>query len=103
MQPRFKAYGGTDPRENLALQNIQVRGGRNKVATSPTGAQARLRMVFGYFLAQLLPWSRGMRGRSGPLPILVCSEVLDLSLLVLGTANVDEALRGYYTKYDCRY
>uniref|UniRef100_A0A7S0EXQ7 Glutamine-dependent NAD(+) synthetase n=1 Tax=Hanusia phi TaxID=3032 RepID=A0A7S0EXQ7_9CRYP len=68
-EPRFKAYGGTDPRENLALQNIQ----------------ARLRMVFGYFLAQLLPWSRGMRG----------------SLLVLGTANVDEALRGYYTKYDC--
>ena len=23
------------------------------------------------------------------------------SLLVLGSANVDEALRGYYTKYDC--
>ena len=22
-------------------------------------------------------------------------------LLVLGSANVDEALRGYYTKYDC--
>merc|ERR1712060_52619 len=23
------------------------------------------------------------------------------NLLVLGSANVDEALRGYYTKYDC--
>merc|ERR1712156_830254 len=23
------------------------------------------------------------------------------ALLVLGSANVDEALRGYYTKYDC--
>jgi NAD+ synthase (glutamine-hydrolysing) len=22
-------------------------------------------------------------------------------LLVLGTSNVDEALRGYFTKYDC--
>mmetsp|Transcript_39470 Transcript_39470/g.97086 ORF Transcript_39470/g.97086 Transcript_39470/m.97086 type:complete len:719 (+) Transcript_39470:93-2249(+) len=67
--PRFRAHGSTDARENLALQNIQ----------------ARLRMVFGYMLAQLLPWSRDNRG----------------SLLVLGTANVDEALRGYYTKYDC--
>lgn len=64
--PRFRAHGSTDARENLALQNIQ----------------ARLRMVFGYMLAQLLPWSRSRRG----------------GLLVLGTGNVDEALRGYYTK-----
>jgi NAD+ synthase (glutamine-hydrolysing) len=66
-------------------------------------------MVLSYFLAQLLPW---VRGRSG-------------FLLVLGSANVDEArkshlnsffflsrsltyvtsriqaLRGYMTKYDC--
>jgi NAD+ synthase (glutamine-hydrolysing) len=68
-EPRFRAHGGTDPRENLALQNIQ----------------ARIRMVFAYLLAQLLPWSRGRRG----------------GLLVLGCANVDEGLRGYYTKYDC--
>eukprot|EP01084_Bolivina_argentea_P020212 37605_1 len=47
--------------------------------------QARLRMVLSYFLAQLLPWIRGKKG----------------FLLVLGSANVDEALRGYYTKYDC--
>ena len=64
--PAFRAHGSTDPRENLALQNIQ----------------ARIRMVFGYMLAQLLPWSRNRRG----------------GLLVLGTGNVDEALRGYYTK-----
>ena len=44
--------------------------------------QARLRMVLAFFLAQLRPWSRG---RSG-------------FLLVLGTANVDECLRGYLTK-----
>jgi NAD+ synthase (glutamine-hydrolysing) len=42
-------------------------------------------MVLSYVFAQLLPW---VRGRSG-------------GLLVLGSANVDEALRGYFTKYDC--
>lgn len=40
--------------------------------------QARLRMVMSYLLAQLLPWCRGKSG----------------FLLVLGTGNVDEALRG---------
>jgi len=47
--------------------------------------QARLRMVMAYLCAQLLPWCRGKTG----------------FLLVLGSANVDEALRGYMTKYDC--
>jgi NAD+ synthase (glutamine-hydrolysing) len=47
--------------------------------------QVRLRMVLSYFLAQLLPWVRGKCG----------------ALLVLGTVNVDESLRGYLTKYDC--
>jgi len=42
-------------------------------------------MVLSYLFAQLLPW---VRGRSG-------------GLLVLGSSNVDEALRGYFTKYDC--
>ncbi|KAH8986847.1 glutamine-dependent NAD synthetase with GAT domain-containing protein [Lactarius akahatsu] len=68
LRPRFRAHGGSDA-ENLALQNIQ----------------ARLRMVIGYFFAQLLPWARGRVG----------------GLLVLGSANVDESLRGYLTKYDC--
>lgn len=59
--------------ENIALQNIQ----------------ARSRMVMSYFLAQLMPWATdGDQSRGG-------------QLLVLGSANVDEALRGYYTKYDC--
>lgn len=57
--------------ENLALQNIQ----------------ARLRMVLAYLFAQLLPWVRGVPNTGG--------------LLVLGSANVDECLRGYLTKYDC--
>ncbi|KAJ7504473.1 hypothetical protein B0H11DRAFT_518662 [Mycena galericulata] len=47
--------------------------------------QARLRMVLAYLFAQLLPWVRGKVG----------------GLLVLGSANVDESLRGYLTKYDC--
>lgn len=57
--------------ENLALQNIQ----------------ARLRMVIIYLFAQLLPTVRQRPGGG--------------SLLVLGSANVDECLRGYLTKYDC--
>lgn len=57
--------------ENLALQNIQ----------------ARLRMVISYLFAQLLPWVRSKANSTG--------------LLVLGSANVDEQLRGYLTKYDC--
>jgi NAD+ synthase (glutamine-hydrolysing) len=47
--------------------------------------QARLRMVTAYLFAQLLPWTRSRNG----------------FLLVLGSANVDEGLRGYMTKYDC--
>merc|ERR1719262_155276 len=40
-------------------------------------------------MAQLMPWATdGDKSLGG-------------SLLVLGSANVDEALRGYYTKYDC--
>ena len=46
-------------------------------------------MVMSYFLAQLMPWATDMDPSTGG------------ALLVLGSANVDEALRGYYTKYDC--
>jgi NAD+ synthase (glutamine-hydrolysing) len=44
-------------------------------------------MVLSYLFAQTLPF---IRGRTSPG-----------SLLVLGSANVDESLRGYLTKYDC--
>ncbi|KAL8741210.1 MAG: hypothetical protein Q9190_006157 [Brigantiaea leucoxantha] len=57
--------------ENVANQNIQ----------------ARQRMVTAYQFAQLLPTVRRRPGGG--------------SLLVLGSANVDESLRGYYTRYDC--
>jgi len=78
--PRFKVHGGSQA-ENLALQNIQVLVSHSGRLTD----QARLRMVIAYLFAQLLPW---VRGRAG-------------GLLVLGSSNVDEALRGYFTKYDC--
>lgn len=42
-------------------------------------------MVLSYLFAQLMLWVRGRPG----------------GLLVLGSSNVDEALRGYMTKYDC--
>jgi len=48
--------------------------------------QARLRMVLSFFFAQLTPSTYGPK--SG-------------FLLVLGTANIAEGLRGYLTKYDC--
>lgn len=67
---RFAVEGGT-PAENLAKQNIQ----------------ARNRMVVAYELAQLSTTARKMP-RAG------------VSLLVLSSGNVDEALRGYVTKYD---
>ena len=46
---------------------------------------SRIRMVTAYLFAQLMLWVRGRPG----------------GLLVLGSSNVDEALRGYMTKYDC--
>jgi len=46
-------------------------------------------MVMAYMLAQLMPWATDDEPTTGG------------GLLVLGSANVDEALRGYYTKYDC--
>lgn len=64
---------------------FRVHGGSNAENLALQNIQARLRMLLAYFFAQLLPWVRGKWG----------------SLLVLGSANVDESLRGYLTKYDC--
>lgn len=47
--------------------------------------QAHLRMVFSYLYAQLTLWTKNRPG----------------SLLVLSSANVEESLTGYLTKYDC--
>jgi len=60
-------------------------GGSNVENLALQNIQARLRMILAYLFAQLMPWVRNQNG----------------SLLVLGSANVDECLRGYLTKYDC--
>ena len=64
---------------------FRVKGGTDAENIALQNIQARIRMVLSYFLAQLLLWARGGKG----------------GLLVLGSANVDESLRGYVTKYDC--
>ena len=69
-KPQFAIHGGSHA-ENLAKQNIQ----------------ARNRLVVQYELAQLSTTARKLP-RAGS------------SLLVLTSGNVDENLRGYYTKYD---
>ncbi|KAI8975354.1 hypothetical protein BDF20DRAFT_878131 [Mycotypha africana] len=63
----------------------RVHGGSNTENLALQNIQARLRMLLAYLFAQLLPWCRSING----------------GLLVLGSANVDESLRGYLTKYDC--
>lgn len=62
-----------------------VHGGSKAENLALQNIQARTRMVLAYLFAQLTLWATG---RSG-------------ALLVLGSANVDEGLRGYLTKYDC--
>ncbi|XP_041351299.1 glutamine-dependent NAD(+) synthetase-like [Gigantopelta aegis] len=67
------------------VPKFKVHGGSLRENLALQNVQARLRMVLAYMFAQLSLWARG---RSG-------------GLLVLGSANVDESLRGYMTKYDC--
>ncbi|PWY98312.1 putative QNS1-glutamine-dependent NAD synthetase [Testicularia cyperi] len=64
---------------------FKVHGGSAAENLALQNIQARLRMLLAYLFAQLTPWVRGSWG----------------GLLVLGSANVDESLRGYLTKYDC--
>ncbi|KAF2725586.1 glutamine-dependent NAD(+) synthetase [Polychaeton citri CBS 116435] len=64
---------------------FKVEGGSPNENLALQNFQSRSRMVLAYALGQLLPTPR--RGAGG--------------LLILGSANVDECLRGYLTKYDC--
>ncbi|EDO33760.1 predicted protein [Nematostella vectensis] len=67
------------------VPKFKVHGGSHTENLALQNVQARLRMIFAYLFAQLILWARGMPG----------------GLLVLGSSNVDEGLRGYLTKYDC--
>lgn len=62
---------------------LQADGGSMAENLALQNIQARLRMVLAFFIAQLRLWSWGRSGFQ----------------LVLGTANVDECLRGYLTKW----
>jgi NAD+ synthase (glutamine-hydrolysing) len=64
---------------------FKVHGGSQAENLALQNFQSRSRMVLAYALGQLIPTARGATG----------------GLLVLGSANVDECLRGYLTKYDC--
>lgn len=67
------------------LPQFKVNGGCPRQNLALQNIQARVRMVIAYLFAQLMLWVRNRPG----------------GLLVLGSANVDESLRGYMTKYDC--
>ena len=67
------------------IPKFRIEGGTDAENVALQNIQARIRMVLSYFLSQLLLWVRGGKG----------------GLLVLSSANVDESLRGYVTKYDC--
>ncbi|KAK3764033.1 hypothetical protein RRG08_011404 [Elysia crispata] len=64
---------------------FKAHGGTVRENLAMQNVQARVRMVLSYLFAQLSLWARSKSG----------------GLLVLGSANVDESLRGYMTKYDC--
>ncbi|OMO79802.1 Carbon-nitrogen hydrolase [Corchorus capsularis] len=74
----FQTLTGKRPR-------YKVDGGSNIENLGLQNIQARIRMVLAFMLASLLPWVHNKKG----------------FYLVLGSSNVDEALRGYLTKYDC--
>ncbi|KAK6263298.1 hypothetical protein QUC31_009114 [Theobroma cacao] len=74
----FQTLTGKRPR-------YKVDGGSNVENLGLQNIQARIRMVLAFMLASLLPWVHNKKG----------------FYLVLGSSNVDEALRGYLTKYDC--
>eukprot|EP00019_Armaparvus_languidus_P007003 CAMPEP_0168602046 /NCGR_PEP_ID=MMETSP0420-20121227/13806_1 /TAXON_ID=498008 /ORGANISM="Pessonella sp." /LENGTH=643 /DNA_ID=CAMNT_0008640573 /DNA_START=344 /DNA_END=2272 /DNA_ORIENTATION=+ len=76
---------GTGVFTEMKIPQFKSQGGSSVENLALQNIQARTRMTFGYMLSQLLPWSLGRRS----------------GLLVLASANVDEALRGYLTKYDC--
>ncbi|KAF1347440.1 NAD synthetase 1 [Lizonia empirigonia] len=83
----FQAFKGVLTQATGHEPNFKVHGGTHAENLALQNIQARSRMVLSYVFAQLLPTVR-QRPNGG-------------SLLVLGSANVDEALRGYFTKYDC--
>ncbi|XP_078405626.1 glutamine-dependent NAD(+) synthetase isoform X1 [Cetorhinus maximus] len=85
IDPAVKAMIGIFSLVTGKLPQFSVHGGCRRENLALQNVQARIRMVVAYLFAQLCLWTSGKPGGS----------------LVLGSANVDESLRGYMTKYDC--
>ncbi|XP_029812640.1 glutamine-dependent NAD(+) synthetase isoform X3 [Suricata suricatta] len=85
IDPAVKAVVGIFSLATGKRPVFAVHGGSRRENLALQNVQARVRMVVAYLFAQLSLWARGARG----------------GLLVLGSANVDESLLGYLTKYDC--
>ncbi|XP_077613491.1 glutamine-dependent NAD(+) synthetase [Crocuta crocuta] len=85
IDPAVKAVVGIFSLATGKRPVFAVHGGSRRENLALQNVQARVRMVVSYLFAQLSLWARGARGGS----------------LVLGSANVDESLLGYLTKYDC--
>jgi NAD+ synthase (glutamine-hydrolysing) len=85
IDPMFNALSDVVTETLNFKPKFKTDGGQVSENLALQNFQSRSRMVLAYGLAQLIPSSRGGAG----------------NLLVLGSANVDECLRGYLTKYDC--
>lgn len=103
-KPRFQSLGG----------GTEKKGGSKAEDIARQNVQARSRTVISYLLAGLLPSTRAKDRLAKPPKEIVSlddsAEMADLTpeqadlvgnLLVLGTGNIDEVIRGYFTKYDC--
>jgi NAD+ synthase (glutamine-hydrolysing) len=78
-EPKFKVHGGSDA-ENRMCAHAHRFTSLLIVSVALQNIQARSRMVVAYYYAQMLPTVRQRPGGG--------------SLLVLGSSNVDECLRG---------
>lgn len=87
IDPIFHAFTEVDSK---ALGGRKLRfesqGGTSQESLGLQNIQSRSRLVLAYQLASTITLARNRPGGG--------------TLLVLGSANVDECLRGYYTKYD---
>ncbi|CAB4060566.1 E6.3.5.1 [Lepeophtheirus salmonis] len=67
------------------IPKFRSRGGSIRENLALQNVQSRVKMVISYLFAQLMLWARNRAG----------------GLLVLGSTNIDDCLRGFITKYDC--
>lgn len=87
IDPIFSAFTEVDSRAFGGRKlRFESQGGTAQESLSLQNIQSRSRLVLAYQLASTITLARKRPGGG--------------TLLVLGSANVDECLRGYFTKYD---